>query len=172
MLFRRAILPILSTSLVGLIRLAYAELSIHDDLFIPDAILHVTEGERKQSCVPSKDILLVNGTSPGPKLRFTEGKTVWIRVFNDIPNQNLTMVSPFISSSCYLLMYLLIPLNSIGTALQWQQLLFLMAPLKPPNGQFLQTISLIISSTYRWEWQERTSTIRMSAFKLSLVQGP
>jgi len=65
---------------------------VHDDKFTPDAVLRVTEEERKQSCVPLKHILVVNGTSPGPRLSFEEGKTVWIRVYNDIPHQNLTMV--------------------------------------------------------------------------------
>lgn len=64
----------------------------HGEKFAPDAVLRVTEVERKQSCVPAKEILVVNGTSPGPALTFTEGDTVWIRVHNDIPHQNLTMV--------------------------------------------------------------------------------
>jgi len=65
---------------------------VHDGHFTPDAILRVTEEERKQSCVPLKHILVVNGTSPGPRLSFDEGKTVWIRVYNDVHDQNLTMV--------------------------------------------------------------------------------
>jgi L-ascorbate oxidase len=92
--FLQIVLPILSASILGLIQVAYANLSIHDELFIPDAVLHITSQEEKQSCVPSKEILVANGTSPGPKLRFLEGQTVWIRVYNDIADQNLTMVSP------------------------------------------------------------------------------
>ena len=65
---------------------------IHDEKFVPTAVLRVTEEERKQSCVPTKDILVVNGTSPGPALAFNEGETIWIRVYNDIAHQNLTMV--------------------------------------------------------------------------------
>lgn len=65
---------------------------IHDEKFVPTAVLRVTEEERKQSCVPTKQILVVNGTSPGPALAFNEGETIWIRVYNDIPHQNLTMV--------------------------------------------------------------------------------
>ena len=88
------LLPLLFASILGLIKVAYTNgLVVHDENFVPDAILHVSSGETKQSCVPSKEILLVNGTSPGPELRFKEGKTVWIRVYNDIPNENLTMVS-------------------------------------------------------------------------------
>jgi FtsP/CotA-like multicopper oxidase with cupredoxin domain len=92
MLFLQTALPLLSASIVGLIKIAHANTVIHDDSFIPDAILSVTKEQRKQSCVSLKDILLVNGTSPGPELRFKEGETVWIRVYNNIPNQNLTMV--------------------------------------------------------------------------------
>lgn len=94
MRFLQTFIPFLSASILGLIKVAYADGTvIHDESFIPDAILHVSSGETKQSCVPSKEILLVNGTSPGPELRFKEGKTVWIRVYNDVPNENLTMVS-------------------------------------------------------------------------------
>jgi len=87
----RLLLPCVLSLIGGLVGITFAV--THDENFIPDAVLRVTEVERKQSCVPVKDILVVNGTSPGPKLRFTEGKTVWIRVYNDIPHQNLTMVS-------------------------------------------------------------------------------
>ncbi|KFY69356.1 hypothetical protein V496_00291 [Pseudogymnoascus sp. VKM F-4515 (FW-2607)] len=89
MRFFEKLLPFIPALTAGLIGVASAV--THDKNFVPDAILRVTEEERKQSCVPSKEILVVNGTSPGPTLRFTEGKTVWIRVYNDIPNQNLTM---------------------------------------------------------------------------------
>lgn len=78
---------------VGSFGLAAAQVT-HDDQFTPDAILRVTEEEKKQSCVPLKNILVVNGTSPGPRLSFEEGKTVWIRVYNDVHDQNLTMVCP------------------------------------------------------------------------------
>ncbi len=93
MRFRQNFLPLLSASLVGLIKVAYANTVVHDASFVPDASLHVSTGVRKQSCVPEKEILLVNGTSPGPELKFTEGKTVCIRVYNDMVDQNLTMVS-------------------------------------------------------------------------------
>lgn len=91
MRFLQASLPFISILTAGLVGVASAV--THDESFVPDAVLRVWEEERKQSCVPSKDILVVNGTSPGPTLRFTEGKTVWIRVYNDIAHQNLTMVT-------------------------------------------------------------------------------
>ncbi|KFY31423.1 hypothetical protein V493_01130 [Pseudogymnoascus sp. VKM F-4281 (FW-2241)] len=89
MRFFQASLPFIPVLAAGLVGLASA--TIHDENFVPDAVLRVTEEERKQSCVPSKEIIVVNGTSPGPTLRFEEGKTVWIRVYNDIEHQNLTM---------------------------------------------------------------------------------
>jgi len=89
--FQRLFYPIFFASIV-----IAATLSVHDDNFVPDAILRVSKGERKQSCVPAKEILLVNGTSPGPELRFREGETVWIRVYNDMKEHNLTMVQLFL----------------------------------------------------------------------------
>jgi hypothetical protein len=70
-----------------------AELCTHDHSFIPDAVLRVTAANLSQSCYPAKETILVNGTSPGPELRLTEGKTYWIRVYNDMLDANLTMVS-------------------------------------------------------------------------------
>lgn len=90
-------IPVLATGLIGV-----ASAVTHDEKFIPDAVLRVTEETRKQSCVPEKEILVINGTSPGPVLRFEEGKTIWIRVYNDIPYQNLTMVRSSAVLLCFL----------------------------------------------------------------------
>ncbi len=95
----QTLFPLLSALIVGLTKVAYADTVIHDKSFTPDAILRVSSEERKQSCVPTKEILVVNGTSPGPELRLPEGKTVWIRVYNDIHDQNITMVSRHLPSS-------------------------------------------------------------------------
>ena len=65
----------------------------HDEHFVPDAILRVTAQNISQPCARSKSTVLVNGTSPGPELRIREGQTSWLRVYNDMPDQNLTMVS-------------------------------------------------------------------------------
>lgn len=64
----------------------------HDESFTPDFILRVTEQEFTQSCITKPNVLLINGTTPGPLLRLTEGNIYWIRVFNDMDSQNLTMV--------------------------------------------------------------------------------
>jgi hypothetical protein len=69
------------------------QLCTHDETFVPDAVLRVTASNITQSCLPSKLTVLVNGTAPGPEVRLTAGKTQWIRVYNDMTNLNLTMVS-------------------------------------------------------------------------------
>lgn len=63
----------------------------HDSSFTPDAALVVSWKNISQSCYPVKETVVVNGTTPGPELRIMEGKTYWIRVYNNMANQNLTM---------------------------------------------------------------------------------
>ncbi|KAK4643207.1 Ascorbate oxidase (AO)-like protein [Podospora bellae-mahoneyi] len=69
---------------------ALAEMVTHDHNFHPDHILRVTEAQVPLSCESRTDIL-VNGTSPGPALHILPGTSSWIRVYNDMPDQNLTM---------------------------------------------------------------------------------
>lgn len=95
MLFQKPT-PFLFACALSLLKVACASTVIHDEYFVPDGVLRISLGERKQSCVPVKEILLINGTSPGPELRFKEGNMVWIRVYNDMDDRNLTMV-PFFS---------------------------------------------------------------------------
>ena len=40
----------------------------------------------------SRYSVVFNGTSPGPVLQLEEGKTTWVRVYNEIPDKNLTVV--------------------------------------------------------------------------------
>jgi L-ascorbate oxidase len=70
----------------------FATTQCHDETFVPDAVLRITASNISQSCLPPKNVVLVNGTSPGPELRLLEGNTYWIRVYNDVSDQNLTMV--------------------------------------------------------------------------------
>ena len=56
----------------------------------PDFILRVNQSVIAPDCTPRLSTV-VNGTLPGPLLTMTEGKHYWIRVYNDIPDQNLTM---------------------------------------------------------------------------------
>lgn len=88
-------LPALLATIVGLTSLASAAVQVHDETFIPDTVIHISSEKTKQSCVDEKEVVLINGTSPGPEIRLQEGKTFWIRVYNDLKNENLTMVSLF-----------------------------------------------------------------------------
>lgn len=68
---------------------------VHDDSFSPDAILRVTAQNFSLGGI-QRLTTLVNGSIPGPELRVPENETAWIRVYNDMENQNLTMVSRII----------------------------------------------------------------------------
>ncbi|KAG0645875.1 Multicopper oxidase aurL2 [Hyphodiscus hymeniophilus] len=81
----------LSFLLLAIVGVVTATTTCHDETFVPDAVLRITAENKTQSCLPSKSVVLVNGTSPGPELRLLEGRTYWIRVYNDMPDQNLTM---------------------------------------------------------------------------------
>lgn len=86
-------------SLLLLFRLVlphYVTATVHDDFFTPDAILRVTVQNVSLGGI-RKLTTLVNGSIPGPELRVPENETAWIRVFNDMDGQNLTMVSRTIS---------------------------------------------------------------------------
>lgn len=65
---------------------------VHDSTFTPDAILRVTLQDTAIGGI-SRLTTLVNGTLPGPVLRLLENEVAWIRVYNDVSDQNLTMVS-------------------------------------------------------------------------------
>ena len=70
----------------------YVTATIHDDSFMPDAILRVTTQNISLGGI-EKLTTLINGSVPGPELRVPENETAWIRVFNDMEDRNLTMVS-------------------------------------------------------------------------------
>ncbi|KAK0744311.1 Cupredoxin [Apiosordaria backusii] len=69
---------------------ALAEMVTHDASFHPDHILRVTVAQVPSAC-ESRTNIVVNGTSPGPALHILPGTSSWIRVYNDMPDQNLTM---------------------------------------------------------------------------------
>ncbi|KAL6366290.1 hypothetical protein LRP88_00038 [Fusarium phalaenopsidis] len=66
------------------------KLVIHDSRFAPDYVLRVTTRNISVAC-ETRVSAVVNGTSPGPELRIKPGETTWIRVYNDLESQNLTM---------------------------------------------------------------------------------
>ena len=78
--------------LFRLITPLYVTATVHDDSFIPDAILRVTTQNISLGGI-EKLTTLINGSVPGPELRVPENETAWIRVFNDMEDRNLTMVS-------------------------------------------------------------------------------
>ena len=63
----------------------------HDNSFIPNAVLRVSARNISIGGI-HRYTTLVNGSSPGPELRFQEGNVVWVRVYNDMSDANLTMV--------------------------------------------------------------------------------
>lgn len=65
---------------------------VHGADFVPDFILRVSVAWVESSCEGRQNIV-INGTSPGPAIYLRPGSSPWIRVYNDIPDQNLTMVS-------------------------------------------------------------------------------
>jgi hypothetical protein len=64
----------------------------HGSDFVPDHVLVVTYEEIPVAC-QSRWSTVVNGTTPGPTLTLQPGKTSWIRVYNNQPEWNLTIVS-------------------------------------------------------------------------------
>lgn len=57
----------------------------------PDYVLVATAQNLTINCQTRYSVVL-NGTSPGPPLYMKEGQTTWIRVFNHIEDQNVTVV--------------------------------------------------------------------------------
>ncbi|KAI1307454.1 Cupredoxin [Xylaria venustula] len=63
---------------------------VHDASFIPDVVLSVTRETISVGGI-ERYSTLVNGTTPGPELRIPENEVVWIRVYNDVDDANVTM---------------------------------------------------------------------------------
>jgi hypothetical protein len=89
MLFR-TLFPLLFTGWLS--ATVSAETEVHDDHFQPDHVLRVAIAQVPSACEMRQDVV-VNGTSPGPAIHLLPGARTWIRVYNDMPDQNLTMVS-------------------------------------------------------------------------------
>lgn len=80
------------------------ELALHDANFQPDVILRVTAQNISQAC-NTRYSAVVNGTAPGPTITLQAGRPAWIRVYNDMPDANLTMVSKGYLQIHHLLLY-------------------------------------------------------------------
>jgi hypothetical protein len=85
----RGLLGIACIALVTCARAA--QLCEHNSSFVPDFVLRATLVNTSIACNDRLSVL-VNGTSPGPPLHIPGGKTTWIRVYNDMQSDNLTMV--------------------------------------------------------------------------------
>ena len=129
---------------------------VHDDSFSPDAILRVTAQDVSLGGV-HRLTTLVNGSLPGLELRVPENETAWIRVYNDMKGQNLTMVSiisqmvPFIMLVC-----LIEKASSIGMDFQWLPTHFPTEHPLPVNGPYLPNISSTMNSICPMDLQGRT----------------
>lgn len=83
--------------LVGLLALALQpcraerEAVHHDASWQPEYVLVATAGNITLNC-ESRYSVTYNGTSPGPTLYMREGKTTWVRVYNNMTDQNVTTV--------------------------------------------------------------------------------
>ncbi|KAI9662960.1 MAG: hypothetical protein M1821_008007 [Bathelium mastoideum] len=65
-------------------------LTTHDASFEPDIILRVTS-QQVNIAGYADSYPLVNGSYPGPAIELTAGQRTWIRVYNDMQTDNLTM---------------------------------------------------------------------------------
>lgn len=63
---------------------------IHDESFSPNHILRANVKNITIDCSQRLSVV-INGSLPGPALRLRESETHWIRVYNDIADQNLTI---------------------------------------------------------------------------------
>lgn len=138
----------------------------HDDSFQPDHILRVSARDYAQAC-NTRYSVLVNGTSPGPELRLKEGQVNWIRVYNDLKDENTTIVSRDMGHSNGHRTHLA-DNDSTGMALLPLQLPFQTAPRGLASGLFQQVTFSITKSNLKSALQEPTSTIRMLAFRPTL----
>lgn len=66
----------------------------HGSDWEPEYVLVATAQNISINC-ESRYSVIFNGTSPGPTLHMKEGKTTWVRVWNRIPDNNVTVVSLF-----------------------------------------------------------------------------
>ncbi|KAI8961468.1 putative multicopper oxidase [Daldinia sp. FL1419] len=64
--------------------------SVHDSSWQPEYVLHVTFETITMNC-EQRESVVFNGTTPGPALYLKEGKTTWVRVYNDMSDLNFTV---------------------------------------------------------------------------------
>ncbi|KAI4859801.1 putative multicopper oxidase [Hypoxylon rubiginosum] len=64
--------------------------SVHDDQWQPEYLLRATSEVVTMNC-EQRESVIFNGTTPGPPLYLKEGKTTWVRVYNDMSDLNFTV---------------------------------------------------------------------------------
>ncbi|KAI0458898.1 L-ascorbate oxidase [Xylaria acuta] len=69
---------------------AGASVAIHDESWQPGYAIYATQEDITVNCEHRLSVVL-NGTYPGPTLYLKEGQTTWIRVYNHLPDLNLTL---------------------------------------------------------------------------------
>jgi hypothetical protein len=129
----------------------------HDGSFQPDFYLSVTYENHTVACQHRMSVL-VNGTSPGPTLRLTPGKTSWVRVCNNMDMYNTTMVRHLKAS---LHKFRMLTERSTGMALPSGQHLLVTAR-QSVSGQLRRIDASIMRSIRRSRILGPTSTTPMS----------
>lgn len=71
---------------------AKRSMKVHDDTFTPDNVLRISSIDAAIACTHQQSTV-INGTTPGPVLTLTADETTWVRVYNDMTDQNATIVS-------------------------------------------------------------------------------
>lgn len=71
----------------------------HDESFIPDIVLRISLDTIQLDC-QSRLSVLVNGTYPGPPIYLEPDVTTWIRVYNDVSDDNATIVCTIMQIAC------------------------------------------------------------------------
>lgn len=77
-------------SLLSFVSLSCAIRRVHNGSFALNYVLRATTQNISIDC-QSRYSVVINGSDPGPTIRLREGTTHWIRVFNDMVDQNLTI---------------------------------------------------------------------------------
>ncbi|KAI9652234.1 MAG: hypothetical protein M1831_007143 [Alyxoria varia] len=81
----------IAAALAGLFANAVlAKYHVHDNTFTPDEVLRVSKTKISVACTEHETVV-VNGTSPGPIVRLAAEKTNWVRVYNDMKEDNTTV---------------------------------------------------------------------------------
>lgn len=167
MLWLQRTIAVLSLAVVPSLSL---QLRTHDASFTPDFVLSVTSQNISVGGM-YKEATLVNNSLPGPTLRIPEQKTIWIRVYNNIKDDNVTMVRNHRPYPPYILRGANNP-ASTGMVLPRPHSPSQMAPLWLASGQFHQAISSTTNSRRQKAQQGHITITLMSDSKPARPAAP